>query len=493
MDLGSPIYELPAIKRVVSGRHYACAPRPTYPPNSVQELLFWDLSNDDSWFEPDLSRYLPSLKPKLGKFGVGRPSIIRKPLKWWKAQCGFRGLSTSGSLVHLQNRIRALGGQEMCPLLAAACAEMEEDYLTRNKDAIDKKWNLADDNEKAKLWPQRFLYESFLVPPAQEQVLVVEVDDWPYRFEKICGQMNIPCESRIVPFSDSMGLRKIAVGLDAEAVRSRYAELDREAKRLILRWRQEKEERHKKADEPFFEKLDLARTKTEEIQGEWDVGGKWIINCPYMEESWGSEGQKCSIEFEYTRPDAFGLGQLYGSFDFIALAGIMRIVDPNCQSRENLDGSSEREILSTEAKEKREEEQEGSADSDDKEKADEAQVQAEGEAIDPDQFIIPCTSLPSAKSRKFGFRWRGNETGEGEIQGGSEEDLCSITFENPNALSGIFISDLTGEQKFQGFREGFDVEATAVNRKRPYGADPSSLDFSDDIHKLIWFEGWPEK
>lgn len=498
MDLGSPIYELPAIKKTVSGRQYACKPRPTYPPNSVQELRFWDESNGDNFFEPDIFQYLPLLKPKLtrkGKVAGNQPYIINKPLEWWKAQCGFRGLPMSGSLADLQNRIRGLTGQTMCPLIAMACEEMEADYLTQNKDVVDKKWNLADDNEKARLWPQRLLSETFLVPSAPKEVLVVQVDEWPWRFEEICGQMNILCETRNTPFSErgQMGLRKIAVGLDPEVVGSKYAELDREAKRLILREREEREERHKKADEPFFEKLDLARTRTKEPEGEWDISGKWIINCPYMEENWGSEGQKCSIEFEYTKPDALGSAQLYGNFDFIALAGILRVVDPDYQSSKPPGSiSSQQQALAIEDNQAKEEEE---PTYNEDEEDHETLEQPEGEVISPAQFILPSTSMPSAKCRKFGFRWRGNETGEGEIQGDSEEDLCSITFENPNALSGIFISGLTGEQKFQGFREGVDAETTAVNRKRPYAVDPSEAwsGFGDDLHKRIWAEWWPDE
>jgi len=281
------------------------------------------------------------LKPKVttkGKTAADQPFIIRKPIEFWKAQCGFRGLSTSGSLSDLQNRIRGLGGQDMCPSIAVAAAEMELEYLAQNKDLVDQKWSLADDNEKAMLWPQRLLSETFLVPSPPEQVLVVQVDYRSFSFEKICGQMNIPCETRNLPSTNDsqVGLRKIAVGLDAEAVSSKYGEIDREIQRSILREKEEEEERRRKADEPFLSRLDLAKTKSVDPEGEWDITGKWVISCPYMQESWGSAGQKCSVKFKYTKPNAFGSAQLHGNFDFIALAGIWRIVDPNYGSSASL-------------------------------------------------------------------------------------------------------------------------------------------------------------
>jgi hypothetical protein len=51
------------------------------------------------------------------------------------------------------------------------------------------------------------------------------------------------------------------------------------------------------------------------------------------------------------------------------------------------------------------------------------------------------------------FRWRREETGEGEIQLGADEELCSLTFSNQGTeLSGTFISGLTGETAFSGIK-----------------------------------------
>jgi len=103
--------------------------------------------------------------------------------------------------------------------------------------------------------------------------------------------------------------------------------------------------------------------------------------------------------------------------------------------------------------------------------------------------------MPSAKCRTFNFRWRGNETGEGEIQGDADEDLCSITFENPNALSGIFVSGLTGEQEFQGFREGFDAETATAKRKCLYAKDPREAwaDLGPFHHERLWARWFPDE
>ena len=95
------------------------------------------------------------------------------------------------------------------------------------------------------------------------------------------------------------------------------------------------------------------------------------------------------------------------------------------------------------------------------------------------KFLFRNASLPSSSSREFSFRWRGEETGEGEIQLDSDKELCSITFESPNALTGAFISDLTGMVEFKGFKEGFGTEAkegSGPRRRREIGyfSDPST-------------------
>ena len=74
------------------------------------------------------------------------------------------------------------------------------------------------------------------------------------------------------------------------------------------------------------------------------------------------------------------------------------------------------------------------------------------------RFLFPNNSLPSSSAREFTFRWRGEETGEGEIQLYSDEKLCSMIFESPNALSGVFISGLAGKVEFKGFRQGSETE-----------------------------------
>ncbi len=85
------------------------------------------------------------------------------------------------------------------------------------------------------------------------------------------------------------------------------------------------------------------------------------------------------------------------------------------------------------------------------------------------------SSEPYQTGKRIWFEVRGEETGEGEIQLGSDQKVCSITFESPNALSGVFISDLTREVEFKGIRQGLE---TQTKRRWPEEAR-GATDLSD--------------
>ena len=180
-----------------------------------------------------------------------------------------------------------------------------------------------------------------------------------------------------------------------------------------------------------------------------------------MEQQWGSEDDGCRLEIGFTKPIESGLVQMYASFEFIAITGIFRFVNPDALGQKKtpkkptLDENEDEEYSNNEYEEPYDH---GSASA---------------------QFLFPKLLLPSSRKREFSFRWRGEETGEGEIQLYSDKKLCSIRFESPNALSGVFISSLTGKVEFRGIREESETKA-----KRPQKQKEAS-DWLDPGH--VWF------
>lgn len=143
-DLGSPPSISPPVRNSISGRQYSCLVRDA----GVQ---FSDEANDSTKYEANIDIYLPLLTPKLtkaGKIAVHQPHIPKKPVKWWRAQCGFRGLSVSRKLRDLQDRIREHGNGGLSKTMKEACEKMEKDYVMSNNRAIEAIWIRADNNER---------------------------------------------------------------------------------------------------------------------------------------------------------------------------------------------------------------------------------------------------------------------------------------------------------------------------------------------------------
>jgi hypothetical protein len=111
--------------------------------------------------------------------------------------------------------------------------------------------------------------------------------------------------------------------------------------------------------------------------------------------------------------------KIYAQFDFIVLTGIMQFVDPQAPYLAGGDDDGE-DIFEDE-----EDSEEG------------------GET--PAHFLLSKSELPSSTNRKFSYRWRGEETGEGEIELNSDRALCTFNFSSPNSLDATFESDLTGK------------------------------------------------
>ena len=450
MELGPPPPITPAVRESLGGRQYSCLVSDA----EVPSLRFCDETNGNTIYQAHIFE-----KPrftKAGKLAARQPEMPKRPTKWWKAQCAFRGLPVGGKLCDLQDRIREHGEKGLSSTMREACEKMEKDYVTSNASEIEKIWIQSDNNEKAKLWPKRLLYESFMVHPvSSKEVLVVEVDGWGEKIEKVSRQTKVYCEMRKMPDHET-GQRLVVVGLNEQAVRSRFAEIDRDAQRSAMRAMQERKKREQKALDDFEKRFTLAKSRGRSSKRKWDVSGQWEIRCPYMDEQWGSENDTCSLEIGFTKPIKTGLIQMYATFDFVAITGIMRFVNQDAredaEEEDNTGRSSRKHDLTLD---------EDSDDDEDSE--DDSSVAA--------KFLFRNASLPSSTSREFNFRWRGEETGEGEIQLDSDKELCSLTFESPHALTGAFISDLTGEVEFKGFKQ----EPKEPRRRREIGvSDPST-------------------
>lgn len=389
-----------SLERTIFGRKYLYGINQAGGPEVIDE------TNGKIKFESKLSRYLPPLTPVLtqaGKVAVRQPYFPPKSLKWWRAQCGFRGIHVGGSVSDLQARIHALGDTGLAPEITEAIESMRKEFSGSHYQTLT-------DSDKAKVFPGRFIQEVFGPQSSRRnETIVVEVEGWGTPIEQAAHTLKVSCELKKMP-NYEYGQRLAVVGLNPLRVRAQMAEIERQGQRADRRGipvrRLDENREWTQAD--FNQQMQLAKLKDSNVQGQWDVRGTWDIDCPSINSQWFYEDLRCVMAIGITRPNTIGGPQMYAEFDFHILTGIMRFIPLSISP--NLTGSSAAGIPS------------------------------------------PVTALPTSSNRTVNFRWRGEDAGEGEIQLYSDRRLCSITFHSPHALRGTFIDEATGPVTFEGFK-----------------------------------------
>lgn len=171
-----------------------------------------------------------------------------------------------------------------------------------------------------------------------------------------------------------------------------------------------------------------------------------------MEEQYGKNNAGCCLTIEVSQPINNGLVQMYARFNFIATRGIMRFVNPNS-------GDDDDEKSNDENEDEGEEEDEAEDEVENEDEGDDD----EDEFDHMPQFWLSKAMLPSSNNRTLYFRWRGEDPGEGEIDLGSDSELCSITFESPSALKGGFISPSDATTEFRGIKRSSMISCRSLD------------------------------
>ena len=281
-------------------------------------------------------------------------------------------------------------------------------------------------NEKAELWPRKLLHDFFIANTAlpKNEVLDVVMEGY-HEMVGAAKRLNFFCEDMKLD-EYAGGKRSVVVGRDADLVRAKLAAISQERQRERVRARQEKD---KDMERKFAQAGTLKRKNKEDAGQHWDVRGTWSIICP--QDQWGGQNEEqCGLEIMFTRPTSTGAVQIFALFEFMVIEGIMRFVNPD-------------PITASTSRSSR-----GLVESNDEDREDD-------EDESPAQYLLAASALLSSKNRDFKYRWRGEETGEGETQLYSDEKLCSISFESPNTLRGVFHSDLV-DADFRGFKTDID-------------------------------------
>ena len=309
---------------------------------------------------------------------------------------------------------------------------------------------------KAEADPKRFIVEHFLLGKGAP-IVVKTHRRWELREE--LEHRNLAHESVNAPPNPDGSRpqvdRWIVIGKDRSAVSEKIREISRETARARQQVQELKAERTRKLHGDL-----MATTKLSAKNKKWDVTGSWTISCPYMKEQWGQGDSDCSLDIIMTVSD--GRKQMWAQFDFIAITGIFRFISPVPTDHRTGKQQSSKSGTSSRVKGGRAGQRghgTGEFDveeEDDEESSEEDEDDEDDESPTPDEFYLSKLDHPSSKHPTWNYRWRGEETGEGEIQLYSDKKLCSITFSGPGGtkLVGIFDSGITGRIDFTGVRTG---------------------------------------
>ncbi|TAQ87992.1 hypothetical protein B7494_g3674 [Chlorociboria aeruginascens] len=180
----------------------------------------------------------------------------------------------------------------------------------------------------------------------------------------------------------------------------------------------------------------------------FDATGFFKISCPEIDEQWGDSSLTLEIHIRTSN----GRTQMFGLFDFNVIQGIMRFEKPVPVPKSKSEPDSKKRKWETD-----EEDDDGYIDMEDY-----PDFETEPSHYSNSVFNLGAKDKPTARRPTWQYRWRGRETGEGEIQLYSDKQIQSITFSKKgDQLSGTLKNDLL-DCKFTGTKIR-STSPTAVN------------------------------
>lgn len=222
--------------------------------------------------------------------------------------------------------------------------------------------------------------------------------------------------------------------------------------------------------EPF--KSEASSTDIKSAGNTWDVRGSYDIVCPIIEDGWrplgGGDG---TLTLDLYLETKQGKQQMYAVFDFRVLEGIMRFEKPIPVSKKrkletfNDDSDVEMDMFP------------------DYERAESSREYSEKD------FFLSATDKPTARRPTWRYRWRGSETGEGEIQLGSDNHVESITFSNKGTeLQGTIQTGFAGSCDFTGVKVSSQTSDSRVDPEARWANN--SREAHEYAAKARWGSRW---
>jgi hypothetical protein len=424
-------------------------------------------------FDLNPQHLLPLLEPartKKGTVKVHQPFIPKTDKDFWEAQCVFRGLSAVGTKSNLQELIRtavASGiGNRMLDIYKTESERLDREFRLSNAAERERRWAvLKTDEEKVEADAKRFLLERFPKRQTREEQLADLHDDFVGEaiilkmhgtndLRTFAEQLGICRESREAP--GLPGQRWNVVGTSWRAVRDKLREIDKQLAQVEKKREAEKTKKLRDMHEAVLQQL---RSTPGSSPEKWSVEGTWAItSSPENLDGDCPPGSHIgTIELHITESPS-GEAQIWARFDFQYVTGVMRLFDPGDpaarggtsakvgtkRSHSEMVGKSGRGVPS------------GEWEDDDFGDGEDVSDDEEVDDGSESDFFITSSSRPSAENPTWSYRWRGEETGEGEIALGSDKEVYTITFGGPYGTEcrGFFAGVCFSDTRFIGKKIG---------------------------------------
>lgn len=357
-------------------------------------------------FDLRVDDYLPAAEPlrtKAGKIAKRQPKLQRKTLNWWKAQCSLRGLKTTGQVEELQARLRS--------------RDKAQDVVIEQRERATQRKIYDERDRLSKIHMEEYRREerarrdvAYRVATTDEQKATVDASRL---LKELFPADSTPASTHVVIKTSNYWVIEQAcerLGLvyaSAEAppsasprgqdevlwsVVGKDGHAVRQAAETISRQAKTEREAAEAAREAAYErKLTNIRNNARARGEDRDISGEWEISCPELQDYSSFETEKASMSVY--RDGQSSSGRFSATFHFSIIEGIMR--------------------------------------------------------------ISPLGKKNAKGERSTTYRWRGRETGEGEIQLGSDEKAFTMTFgQYGTKVAGRFRCEYLEEVSFTGIKVG---------------------------------------
>lgn len=430
--------------------------------NSLKYTCWGDgLRRSGYAFEADLTPYLPHLfkngKVKKGLAKRQQWDGRNEPMDWWKAQCAFRGLPQTGKLEDLHNRLRSAPNvktKELAELEQRANAEWEA------KDAVAK----ADEERELEALQRKDMEEALRAlkltfegggKNAPDAIVMKKGWESMRPAAESLKLYSSILRAPVVSFNLDEDYHWIVIGKTKGSVDAKVASIRKEADDFIAAQERRKDaEAQQKRDEIANKHAAIAKGFAKGAP--WDVTGTWKITCEEIDSDYGVGERTLKIY----RVDGKSNSQMFAEFDFGLITGWFRFESLTQQKASGY----QKDPVAGQKRKRAAEDIEEEDDEGDEENDNEDEDEEDNEA-----FNLSPGDKPSPKQPKWNYRWRGEETGEGEIQIGSETKQNPITFSGPGGtkLTGTFECKHLSKCEFRGIKIGVG-EPAAVSIEREW-------------------------